>query len=67
MDVFLEKTENGTFFVAESHGKIVGVMDIQFRHIASPAHVTRDILFVDSMAVEENYRGQGIGHCLLIS
>lgn len=27
-----------------------------------PVHVTKDIIFIDSMAVEEQYRGKGIGH-----
>ena len=34
------------------------------RHIETPAHVTRNVLFIDSMAVDEKHRGQGIGHQL---
>lgn len=35
-----------------------------FRHVESPSHVTRNVIFIDSMAVDENYRGMGIGHLL---
>ena len=39
-----------------------GILFIILRHIESPNQVTRDVLFVDSMAVDEKYRGKGIGH-----
>lgn len=35
---------------------------IQYRHIESTNQVTRDVIFIDSMAVDEQYRGKGIGH-----
>ena len=50
------------FYVAESDGAVIGVMGLEYRHIETSAHVTRDIVFIDSMAVDEPYRGQGIGH-----
>lgn len=61
-DTFAEILENGTFFVAEADGTLAGIMEIMFRHIESPAQVTRDVIFIDSMAVDEKYRRQGIGH-----
>lgn len=62
-EVFEKIVENNTFFVAENDNKnVVGVLEIVFRHIESPAHVTRDIIFVDTMAVAEKYRGLGVGH-----
>lgn len=61
-DVFAKIVEEDTFFVAEADGAVVGVMGLLFRHIETPCHVTRDIILIDSMAVDENYRGQGIGH-----
>ena len=51
-----------TFYVAESKGTIVGVMGLEYRHIETPAHVTRDLVFIYSMAVDEPYRGMGVGH-----
>lgn len=33
-----------------------------YRHIENPLQVTRNIIFIDSMAVDEKYRGKGIGH-----
>lgn len=31
-------------------------MEITYRHIESPVHVTRDVVFVDSMVVDREYR-----------
>ena len=62
---FEESVKNGTFYVAEYDGKVVGILEIIFRHIETPAHVTRDIIVVDAIAVDEKYRGKGIGHQLL--
>ena len=61
-DVFEKIIENGTFYVAEENGTVVGVLEIVFRHVESPSHVTRDFIFIDSMAIDEKYRGMGIGH-----
>lgn len=59
---FEKLAESDTFFVAEMDGTIVGVLEIVFRHIESPSHVTRNVIFIDTMAVDEKYRGMGIGH-----
>ena len=59
---FAEIVKGDTFFVAESNNIVVGVLEITFRHIESPAHVTRDVIFIDTMAIDEEYRGKGIGH-----
>lgn len=61
-DVFQEIAAGDTFYVAETEGKVVGVLEIEFRHIETPSHVTRDIVFIDSMAVDGTYRGMGVGH-----
>ena len=62
-EVFEKIVENDTFFVAENDNKeIVGVLEIAFRHVESPAHVTRDFIFIDTMAVDEKFRGLGVGH-----
>lgn len=61
-EVFDKIIENGTFFVAESDNVVIGVLEIVFRHVESPAHVTRKVIFIDTMAVDEKYRGMGVGH-----
>lgn len=61
-DKFAGLLKEVTFFVAEADGMVVGVMGIAFRHIENPSHVTRNVIFIDSMAVDEKYRGRGIGH-----
>lgn len=61
-DKFVGLLKEGTFFVAEADGMVVGVMGIALRHIENPSHVTRNVIFIDSMAVDAKYRGRGIGH-----
>lgn len=61
-EMFEESVEKETFLVAEADGKVVGVLEFKHRHVETPVHVTRDVLFIDTMAVDEQHRGQGIGH-----
>ena len=61
-DTFQKLVEGKNFYVAEVNGTVVGILELLFRHIESPAHVTRNIVFIDSMAVDEAYRGMGVGH-----
>ena len=62
LEIYEQAVKDGTFFVAEYEGHVAGILFIQYRHIENPVQVTRNIIFVDSMAVEEKYRGKGIGH-----
>lgn len=62
VDIFEKIVEEETFFVAELDKEVVGVMGIMFRHIENPSHTTRDVIFIDTMAVDKNYRGMGIAH-----
>lgn len=62
IDTFEKIVNDNTFFVAEADGIVVGIMEIIFQHIENSSLVTRNIIFIDSMAVDENYRGIGIGH-----
>ena len=60
--IFEEEMQNNAIYVAQTEAGVKGVMEITYRHIESPVHVTRDVIFVDSMAVDREYRGKGIGH-----
>lgn len=62
LEAYEQAVKDGTFFVAEYEGNVVGVLFIIYRHIENPIQVTRNIIFIDSMAVDEKYRGKGIGH-----
>ena len=57
-----EGVEQGTFCVAEADGNVAGILSFMYRHVRSPHQVERDVLYVDTMAVDEPYRGQGVGH-----
>lgn len=61
-DAFEKLVAGDTLFVAVVDGAVVGVLEIVYRHVESPAHVTRNILYIETMAVDEPYRGKGIGH-----
>ena len=61
-EVFEEILKEENWFVAEADGMVVGVLEIMVRHVESPSQVTKDILFISSMAVYQAYRGYGIGH-----
>mgnify|MGYP004678299721 FL=1 len=62
MDMFEAILKDGNWYVAEADGVVVGVLELMKRHVESPAQVTKDVLFISTMAVDEKYRGKGIGH-----
>ncbi len=51
--------------VAEREGEVTGLLAFVYRHIESDKQQTRNVLFVDDLAVREDCRGQGIGTSLL--
>lgn len=61
-EMYEQAVADQTAFIAECDGHVAGTMLIMYRHIENPVQVKRDIIFVDSMAVDEAYRGKGIGH-----
>lgn len=62
---FVQLVNQEVFFVAEMDSHIVGILSYVCRHIESDKQVTRDVLFIDCLAVKEEYRGKGIGHRML--
>lgn len=62
LTVYEQAIKDKTFFVAEYEENVAGILFIIYRHIENPIQVTRNIIFIDSMAVDEKYRGKGIGH-----
>lgn len=61
VEEYTKLLENNLAVVAEHEGKVCAVMIFMERTYASPTHVNRTVLFVDTMAVEEQFRGKGIG------
>lgn len=61
---FLSAVGTETLLVAELGEKVVGILLFTYRHVGSDKQVSRDVLFIDAMAVDEVYRGKGIGHQL---
>ena len=62
VEMYEQAVKEKTFFVAEYKGTVAGILLVAYQHIENPNLVTRDIIFIDSMAVDEKYRGKGIGH-----
>ena len=62
MDMFEAILKDENWYVAEADGVVVGILELMKRHVESPAQVTKDVLFISTMAVDEKYRGKGIGH-----
>jgi len=58
---FEKYLEEDTYIVAETDGKVVGILYYFIKHSETPLHVTRDVLYIDTMAVDEKYRRRGIG------
>ena len=61
-ELFGELLKGDSWYIAETDGIVVGVLEVFKRHVEGPAQVTKDVLFVSTMAVDEAYRGKGIGH-----
>lgn len=61
-DYFEQAVQKDTFYVAELNKNVIGILEVEYRHIESPSHVARNIVFIDTMAVDEEYRGVGVGH-----
>ena len=62
MDMFEAILKDGNWYVAVADGVVVGILELMKRHVESPAQVTKDVLFISTMAIDEKYRGKGIGH-----
>ena len=62
LEIYKQAVNERTFFVAEYDGNVAGILFIIYQHIENTNQVTRNIIFVYSMAVDEKYRGKGIGH-----
>lgn len=62
---FRRMVKAGTFLVAEQNNTVVGILSYVYRHVESDKQVTREVLFVEDLAVKEEYRGNGIGSQLL--
>ncbi len=63
-DRYLAHLAEQQVYVADLEGEAVGLLICLVRHISGGPVRERDVLFVDSMAVEERYRGRGIGRKL---
>ena len=63
-EIFQTMIKSGSWYVAEINNMAVGVMELTKRHVESPSKATKDILFIDSIAVDREYRGKGIGRRL---
>lgn len=61
-EVYEQAVKDETFFVAEYEGHVAGILSIMYRHTENPNQMTRNVIYIHSIAVDEKYRGKGIGH-----
>lgn len=61
-----EAIERETFFVAKSEGRLLGILQILYRSVRSPHQKERSVIFIEVMAVDEPYRGQGVGSAFFV-
>lgn len=64
-EMYEDILKGNNWYVAEVDGVVVGVLELAVHHIKNPALLTKDILFISTIAVDEKWRGMGIGHKLL--
>lgn len=60
-ELFLKYLEEDTYIVAEADGMVVGILYYFIKHTDNPVKVRRNVLYVDTMAVDKKYRRRGIG------
>lgn len=61
-DMYMDYVNNRELIVATlDSGDIVGILIYVTRNISGGPMVDRKVMFIDSMGVDEHYRGQGIG------
>jgi len=64
-DMYMDYVDNQEFIVATLDNKeVVGTLKYSTRNISGGPMVDRKVMFIDSMGVDEHYRGQGIGRKL---
>lgn len=61
---FLTQVESNSLMVADIGGKAVGLIAFFEKKQNSPVHVPRNILYIDTVGVKEEFRGKGIGRTL---
>lgn len=59
---FKELVAERQILIAEKDGATAGFLSFAPKYIQGEKLVSRKVLFVDAIAVDEKYRGQGIGH-----
>lgn len=64
-DYFERLVAEKHLLVAEVDGAVAGLLSFMYRYIESDIEVTRNVIFVDNLAVKAEYRGRGIGTQLL--
>ena len=52
LDAFQDALDKEAFYVAESEHRIIGILELTYRHIEFPSMLTRDVIYIDTMAFD---------------
>ncbi len=58
---FMNLLSEETYIVAQKDEDVVGILYYFFKNTDIPSMQKRKVLYIDTMAVEENFRGMGVG------
>lgn len=59
---YADMLKSNEWFVAEADGLVAGILKLLERHVESSLQKPKNVLHISTMAVDEQYRGRGIGH-----
>ena len=62
---FLDAIDDRLLYVARLHDQIVGYVHLNMVTMAGPRCVPRKVMILDSICVDRDFRGQGIGRAML--
>ena len=64
-DMFQQAIADRLLYVAKIDGRVVGFVELDIYPVSGPRSVNRKVLSLESICVDEAFRGQGIGRAMI--